>query len=194
MYRRKCIHIKGHKFDIWKKHQKWQFARREKPYIIAYKVQPNDQISVLSSISDWLGQSQSSGARYGAETCSAAHSYKIKTHKIKEKLTIWLNQAKTCCNRKNKYNASMNTWCIRNTCNCTASERERICLLAGRALPKSISIARGGWPFLWVKRTLPGFKSLCAYGGSKLCICSSPAQSWTQPPLSIKIRPILTSL
>lgn len=63
------------------------------------------------------------------------------------------------------------------TCNCSASERERICLLAGRALPKSINTARGGCPFLCVIRTLPGLTSLCAYGGSKLCICLSPAQS-----------------
>lgn len=43
-------------------------------YIIAYNVQPSDQISVLSSISAWLGQSQSSGARNGAEQCSDVHS------------------------------------------------------------------------------------------------------------------------
>lgn len=35
-----------------------------------------------------------------------------------------------------------------STCNCSASERERICLLADRALPKSINMARGGCPFL----------------------------------------------
>lgn len=49
--------------------------RKERPYIIAYNVQPNDQISVLSSISAWLGQSHNSGARKGAEQCSDAHSY-----------------------------------------------------------------------------------------------------------------------
>lgn len=46
------------------------------PYIIAYNVQPRDHISVLSSISAWLGQSQSSGARKGAEQCSDVHSYR----------------------------------------------------------------------------------------------------------------------
>lgn len=64
-----------------------------------------------------------------------------------------------------------------NTCNCSASERERICLLARQALPKSIKTARGGWPFLRVKRTLPGLTSLCAYGGSRLCMCWSPAHT-----------------
>ena len=63
------------------------------------------------------------------------------------------------------------------TCNCSASERDRICLFAGRALPKSINIARGDCPFLRVRRTLPGLTSLCAYGGSRLCIFFNPAQS-----------------
>lgn len=66
----------------------------------------------------------------------------------------------------------------KKTCNWSASDRERICFLAGRALPKSINMARGGFPFIWVIRTLPGLTSLCAYGGSRLCICLSPAQSW----------------
>lgn len=43
-------------------------------YIIAKRVHPSAQTSVRSSISHWLGQSQSSGALYGAEQCSAAHS------------------------------------------------------------------------------------------------------------------------
>ena len=63
------------------------------------------------------------------------------------------------------------------TCNCSASERDRICLFAGRALPKSINIARGDCPCLCVRRTLPGLTSLCAYEGSRLCMCFSPAQS-----------------
>lgn len=50
-------------------------------YIIANKVQPNDQISVLSSMSAWLGQSHNSGARYGAEQCSEAHSYTLRDRK-----------------------------------------------------------------------------------------------------------------
>ena len=49
--------------------------RRVHTHIIAYNVHPNDQMSVLSSISAWLGQSHSSGARKGAEQCSDAHSY-----------------------------------------------------------------------------------------------------------------------
>lgn len=48
---------------------------RESSHIIAYKVHPRDQMSVLSSMSAWLGQSHNSGARKGAEQCSAAHSY-----------------------------------------------------------------------------------------------------------------------
>lgn len=63
-----------------------------------------------------------------------------------------------------------------STCNCNASDRERICFRAGRALPKSINIASGGCPFLRVIRILPGLTSLWAYGGSRLCICLSPAQ------------------
>lgn len=39
---------------------------------------PSDQMSVLSSISVWLGQSHSSGARKGAEQCSDAHSYIVR--------------------------------------------------------------------------------------------------------------------
>jgi len=46
-------------------------------YIIAYSVHPSDQISVLSSMSAWLGQSHNSGALKGAEQCSDAHSYII---------------------------------------------------------------------------------------------------------------------
>lgn len=49
--------------------------RRVNTHIIAYNVHPSDQMSVLSSISAWLGQSHSSGARKGAEQCSDAHSY-----------------------------------------------------------------------------------------------------------------------
>ena len=56
--------------------------RMSPPHIIAYSVHPSDQTSVLSSISAWLGQSHSSGARKGAEQCSAAHSYnrKVELH------------------------------------------------------------------------------------------------------------------
>lgn len=50
-------------------------GNRESPHIIAYKVHPRDQMSVLSSMSAWLGQSHNSGARKGAEQCSDAHSY-----------------------------------------------------------------------------------------------------------------------
>ncbi|GER34128.1 exocyst subunit exo70 family protein A1, partial [Striga asiatica] len=84
-------------------------------YMIAYKVQPSDQMSVLSSMSAWLGQSHNSGALKGAEQCSEAHSY-----------------------MKNIQRSIM-----RRTCNCNASERDRICFLAGRALPKSINIVKG---------------------------------------------------
>lgn len=56
--------------------KKWNLIVLVGSYIIAYKVHPSDQISVLSSISAWLGQSHSSGARKGAEQCSDAHSYK----------------------------------------------------------------------------------------------------------------------
>lgn len=44
---------------------------------MAYNVHPRDQISVLSSMSAWLGQSHNSGALKGAEQCSDAHSYTI---------------------------------------------------------------------------------------------------------------------
>ena len=51
------------------------YKRRINAHIIAYNVHPSDQTSVLSSILAWLGQSHNSGARKGAEQCSAAHSY-----------------------------------------------------------------------------------------------------------------------
>lgn len=48
-------------------------------HIMANRVHPRDQISVLSSILALLGQSHNSGDRNGAEQCSAAHSYERKT-------------------------------------------------------------------------------------------------------------------
>lgn len=64
------------------------------------------------------------------------------------------------------------------TCNCDASDWDLTDLLAGRALSKSINMASGGCPFLWVINTFSGLTSLCACGGSKLCMCFSPAQSY----------------
>lgn len=52
-------------------------------HIIAYRVHPNDQMSVLSSTSAWLAQSHNSGARKGAEQCSDAHSYTVNSDMIK---------------------------------------------------------------------------------------------------------------
>ena len=57
-------------------------------HIIAYKVHPRDQISVLSSTSAWLGQSHNSGARKGAEECSAAHSC------TRGSINEWINKFK----------------------------------------------------------------------------------------------------
>lgn len=68
----------------------------------------------------------------------------------------------------------------KGTCSCKASACDLIALLAGRALSKSIKIARWGCSFLWVMRTLSGLTPLWAYGGSKLCICFSPAHSCRQ--------------
>lgn len=63
---------------------------RGSTHIIAYKVHPRDQISVLSSISAWLGQSHNSGARKGAEQCSAAHSYVPTINKLKHIIILIL--------------------------------------------------------------------------------------------------------
>jgi len=56
--------------------------KEDSSYIIAYKVHPKDQISVLASMLVWLGQSHNSGARKGAEQFSAAHSYKYSSKEI----------------------------------------------------------------------------------------------------------------
>jgi len=58
--------------------------KEDNSYIIAYKVHPKDQISVLASMLVWLGQSHNSGARKGAEQCSAAHSYNHQRRLISE--------------------------------------------------------------------------------------------------------------